>query len=496
MDQGIETLFISECREKFLENIQQLENPARFEKRAISKRRLQEWINLIDNRETNQYYYYVQHFFITQSELFDIEGRKVVPLEEMFDTCIEIHKEIGYQGRNGMETEVKKMFSNITREMVTRFLMFTNNCQEYIEMKNRYKAKNKTITRPDRIEKKVIVLNLIDMQNNPDGDFKWILNAHNMSTGLCHFRALKTNSAVDIVQTLCEIFHQHGEPTILKLCNLNILQEFKVLQQIWPELVIEEESSMESNDQRTQSNTSVLNILQSCVSELNIDNWSFLIGYVQNKKNKSNSIPLMQHSQATKSSSLQNPGAAIIDTDVTDMAKSQNNSPNTDIQPSTPGASRLITDPELNAEQHPIPSPSELFDFHFEDIDWEEILDNIQIESFQLSPSSSHSNIQYNAYSKPTKSFSQMFTDYQKLSKKISLLMWKLNRNILSYAFLKYTIKTAKEDEHIDCKGYHLEIETKCHSLLSLRRRLLRRLNRVQPLTKSNLKIISYFEIH
>ena len=144
-----------------------------------------------------------------------------MPLEDMFDTCMEIHKDTGYGCRPSMEKEGRKRYSNITRIMISKFLDFTKNCQEYTELKIKEKKKSKKETIVDTISlKRSAEIDLINMQDYPDGDFKWILNYQDLSTGLCLLRALKTNSAVDAAQALCEIFYEHGEASLLNCGNI------------------------------------------------------------------------------------------------------------------------------------------------------------------------------------------------------------------------------------------------------------------------------------
>ena len=53
----------------------------------------------------------------------------VIPVEDMFDKCMEVHKNVGKTGRTGMEMEAAKFFSNMSREIIIRFLKYSEEYQ-------------------------------------------------------------------------------------------------------------------------------------------------------------------------------------------------------------------------------------------------------------------------------------------------------------------------------------------------------------------------------
>ena len=132
-------------KEKFLEEIYALRKPNKLEIRAINRVELNGLIQMLKNKDTKdkKYYYFVNHYRVsdgdnpqliyipkevdaacTDGEKLDKTGKKhrikdgadiplvVVPLEEMFDACMGIHKSIGSTGRQGMEKEGAKFYSN------------------------------------------------------------------------------------------------------------------------------------------------------------------------------------------------------------------------------------------------------------------------------------------------------------------------------------------------------------------------------------------------
>ena len=86
-----------------------------------------------------------------------------------------------------------------------------------------------------------------------------------------------------------------------------------------------------------------------------------------------------------------------------------------------------------------------------------------------------------------------MFTDYGKLSKKISLLMWKLDRHIISWAFTIYKINETKEKRRIDDKVQELQDKKQFRNIVGLRRRLLRCLDEVKPSIQGDFPSFIFF---
>ena len=407
-----------------------------------------------------------------------------MPLEEMFVTCMKVHKDTGYKCRVSMEKECQKIYSNITREIITSFLYLTNNCEEYYKVKeiNRtVKSEKDNIANIASLQK-CVQIGLIDMQNRPDGDFKWILNVQDLSNGCCHLRALKTNSAVDTAQALCEIFYQHGEPSILNSGNIKGLQEIEEFKLIWPGLVFEHES-IEANYQRTQGNKSVSNIIESCVGEKNITKWSFLLRYVQHQINESNtnSQPAMQQIQQASKTILQpalEPYPQVSNTIIQPVFQQYQQASNTISQQSMHQCQHAS---ETNLQQTEISNQDDLLPFI--DIDEMDILRSFKSESNHYHQLNSNDPT---THSKPKKSIAKMFTEYGKLSKKISLLMWKLDRHILSWAFTIYKINKTKEKLKIGDKLQDLKATVQFRGIVSLQRRLWRCLDEVKPSIKSH----------
>jgi len=117
--------------------------------RLYSKAKIDEIIHILQNppktttddrNRVNKYYYCRTTFYLTATEPVQlaklekkdqdrVHPRIVVAVEDMFEKCMEIHKNIGYQGTAGMSKEANKFYYNITRPIMTIFLKYSKDYQ-------------------------------------------------------------------------------------------------------------------------------------------------------------------------------------------------------------------------------------------------------------------------------------------------------------------------------------------------------------------------------
>ncbi len=91
------------------------------------------------NKETiNKYHYTKKMWYLTPTEPVQlakiIEPPPLVPLvvvaiEDLFDICMLVHRNVGYQGVSIMEKEAKKFYYNVSRPIITIFLKYSNEYQ-------------------------------------------------------------------------------------------------------------------------------------------------------------------------------------------------------------------------------------------------------------------------------------------------------------------------------------------------------------------------------
>ena len=120
--------------------------------------------------------------------------------EELYDKMQEVHIQQGHGGINKMLAHLKKRYANITQEAVTLFISFCEECERRRNRANSRCIVVKPIRSSDMNSRGQV--DLIDMQSQPDGNFKWILNYQDHFTKFIHLRPLERKSAIDVATTL------------------------------------------------------------------------------------------------------------------------------------------------------------------------------------------------------------------------------------------------------------------------------------------------------
>jgi hypothetical protein len=116
-------------------------------------------------------------------------GGKMIALEDMWDRCWEIHRDVGFTGRTAMEAESKKFYDNMTRPVIETFLNYS---EEYQVKLSRPDNHGLCITpiRTDRFMARWQI-DLVDFRTCPDGEYKWICNVQD------HFTKETANQEID-----------------------------------------------------------------------------------------------------------------------------------------------------------------------------------------------------------------------------------------------------------------------------------------------------------
>ena len=135
-------------------------------------------------------------------------------------------------------------------------------------------------------------VDLIDMQSQPDGNFKWILNYQDHFTKFIHLRPLERKSAIDVATTLLDIFLMtNGAPNILQSDNgrefvNKIITELTTL---WPDLKLVHGRPRHPQSQGSveKANDEVHKQLVYWMRDNNSTNWTQGLRFVQFQKNSS-----------------------------------------------------------------------------------------------------------------------------------------------------------------------------------------------------------------
>ncbi|XP_060864326.1 KRAB-A domain-containing protein 2-like [Metopolophium dirhodum] len=147
------------------------------------------------------------------------EGNQIkyyVHNEELFNILHETHLLIGHGGRSRIEHELNIKYKNITREAIMLYLNLCESCQ-----KKGSTIKKGLVVKPI-ISKEMnsrCQIDLIDMQAQPDGNFKFILVYQDHLTKFVNLRPLSNKHAEEVAYVLLDIFTTFGAPAILQSDN-------------------------------------------------------------------------------------------------------------------------------------------------------------------------------------------------------------------------------------------------------------------------------------
>lgn len=131
-----------------------------------------------------------------------------------------------------MEAELKKKYCNVT-QIINLFLSLCEQCQ----LKKKI-PKHGLVVQPilsDYMNSRCQV-DLIDMQSEPDKDYRFIMNYQDHLTKFTILRPLKTKTAEEVAYQLIDIFCLFGAPCILQSDNGRefVNKIIKSLADMWP----------------------------------------------------------------------------------------------------------------------------------------------------------------------------------------------------------------------------------------------------------------------
>jgi len=126
--------------------------------------------------------------------------------EELFNIIHDTHLIIGHGGRNRMEYELNKKYKNITRESIMLYLNLCKSCQ-----KKGSTAKKGLVVKPiisNELNSRCQI-DLIDIQAQPEGNYKFILVYQDHLTKFVLLRPLTHKRAEEVELMYFLIFLQH-----------------------------------------------------------------------------------------------------------------------------------------------------------------------------------------------------------------------------------------------------------------------------------------------
>ncbi|XP_004441803.1 PREDICTED: SCAN domain-containing protein 3 [Ceratotherium simum simum] len=205
--------------------------------------------------------------------------------EDLFDILHDTHLSIGHGGRTRMEKELQAKYKNITKEVIMLYLTLCKPCQQ----KNS-KLKKVLTSKPIKEVNSRCQVDLIDMQLNPDGEYKYIMHYQDLRTKLSFLRSLKSRRPKEVAHALLDIFTIIGAPSVLQSDNGREFssQIVSELSNIWPELKIVhgKPQPCQSQSSVNQINEDIQNRIISWMQTNNSSHWAEFLWFIQMIQNQ------------------------------------------------------------------------------------------------------------------------------------------------------------------------------------------------------------------
>ncbi|XP_003801892.1 SCAN domain-containing protein 3 isoform X1 [Otolemur garnettii] len=205
--------------------------------------------------------------------------------EDLFDILHDTHLSIGHGGRTRMEKELQAKYKNITKEVIMLYLTLCKPCQQ----KNS-KLKKVLTSKPIKEVNSRCQVDLIDMQLNPDGEYKFIMHYQDLHTKLSFLRSLKSKSPKEVAHALLDIFTIIGVPSVLQSNNGREFSSQIVgeLSNIWPELKIVhgKPRTCQSQSSTEQTNEDIKKRIFSWMQTNNSSHWAEFLWFIQMTQNQ------------------------------------------------------------------------------------------------------------------------------------------------------------------------------------------------------------------
>ncbi|XP_047591129.1 SCAN domain-containing protein 3 isoform X1 [Lutra lutra] len=205
--------------------------------------------------------------------------------EELFDILHDTHLSIGHGGRTRMEKELQAKYRNITKEVIMLYLTLCGACQQ----KN-VKLKKVLTSKPMKEVNSRCQVDLIDMQLNPDGEYKFIMHYQDLRTKLSFLRSLKSKKPKEVAHALLDIFTIIGAPSVLQSDNGREFssQVVRELSNIWPELKIVHGKPLPCQSQSSvnQTNEDIQTRIISWMQTHQSSHWAEFLWFIQMTQNQ------------------------------------------------------------------------------------------------------------------------------------------------------------------------------------------------------------------
>ncbi|GAB0089698.1 hypothetical protein DMENIID0001_042850 [Sergentomyia squamirostris] len=228
-----------------------------------------------------------EKYLISPLKRQDQEVQYFASDDRLFEIMWNAHFRIGHGGRDRMEKELGRTYSNVTRKDIVMFLQLCIPCQR--NQKSQHKGVVvKPILANDFNER--CQVDLIDYQSQQDGEFKYLLVYQDHLTKFVILEPLQTKTAVEVASKIMEIFAMFGAPLILQSDNGKEFSNSIInkLTDLWSGLKIVHGKPRHSQSQGSveRANRDIEHMISTWMSDNKTTRWSYGAKFVQLCKNR------------------------------------------------------------------------------------------------------------------------------------------------------------------------------------------------------------------
>ena len=217
-------------------------------------------------------------------------GKYMATKEEVINVIFSMHIATGHGGEKKTHKKIQDKFANIPRYLVQEYI---KRCERCAEKRRRRETASGVVIHPltvkDLNERGQV--DLVDMQTNKDGNYRFILHYIEYLTKFHVIRPLQRKTATEVANQLLLIFLDFGAPHILQSDNGREFtgQVIHELSTLWPELILVNGRPRHPKSQGSveRSNGDMKNQLMAWMRDNNTSKWSYGIRFVQWSMNTS-----------------------------------------------------------------------------------------------------------------------------------------------------------------------------------------------------------------
>ena len=164
-------------------------------------------------------------------------GLLYVSHHNLFDVISQIHVSSGHGARDVMHGRARKKYVNVTKEALQLYTDLCHECQL-----KRSGVRRVSVDKPalSSIVRRRCRVDVIDMREKSDGDYKFVLTYQCNRTKYMCLKAMRTQEAPEVANSLVDVFCSIGSPPILHSNNgpkfaSDVITEVK---KIWPQCIL------------------------------------------------------------------------------------------------------------------------------------------------------------------------------------------------------------------------------------------------------------------